>query len=112
MGTNYYVPIDKECPDCGKSHLCREGMHIGKSSFGWKFLFAFNGGEYYKNLDELKSFIEDKKIWNEYGEEVTHEEFWHLVKVKQEAEEPESVNNFATYVMNIDGYRFMDGEFS
>ena len=103
MGTNYYTKI-KECEHCGRF----EEVHIGKSSFGWKFCFALNDKKYYKNFKELKEFLKDKVIKDEYNQEISLEQFLDLVEAKQD-----SKNNQTDYeAIDISGYTFQDGEFS
>lgn len=58
-------------------------VHIGKNSCGWKFLFNHNNWEFYKNMDELKEFINSGRLIDEYGESVSPEEFWEFVEKKQ-----------------------------
>jgi len=103
MGTNYYIKTEK-CKTCGHKP---EGVHIGKSSGGWRFCFNLNGKKYYKNIGELKEWLKNIKIENEYGEEVEYEYFWSLVEEKQKENAEEEVHTFS-----IDGYRFLDCEFS
>jgi hypothetical protein len=50
-------------------------IHLGKRSSGWKFLWNFNSGEYYKTGEELFKFIRSGRVVNEYGEEINQEEF-------------------------------------
>lgn len=109
MGTNYYAK-NKTCPMCGQS---TNPIHIGKSSGGWQFSFQYNGGKFYTNITEMKIWLADKEIWNEYGEKIPHSDFWELVESKQthnnmnHAERFPTKNNFV-----IDGYSFTDGHFS
>lgn len=109
MGMNYYAEGTVECKNCGEEHLCKNGVHLGKSSAGWRFLFAFNGGEYYKDVSSMKQWLKNRLIYDECGERVSHKDFWEMVARKQEiGREP---HNDGLYEMDIDGYRFMDGEF-
>jgi len=103
MGTNYYTKI-KECKHCGRF----EEIHLGKSSAGWKFCFNLNGGKYYKNYEELKEFLQDKVIKDEYGKVVSFETFIKLIKNKQS--EKNDQNDYGA--INISGYIFYDCEFS
>ncbi|MEW1951054.1 hypothetical protein AB0280_17605 [Pseudarthrobacter sp902506025] len=103
MGTNYYARINT-CPTCRRPE---EEIHLGKSSGGWQFLFAYNDGDYYKDVHELKDWLKDKTIIDEYGREVRHDDFWSLIEAKQATVNPEQ-----GHFMTIDGHRFMDGEFS
>ena len=117
MGMNYYVHIET-CPTCKHP---KEEIHLGKSSWGWQFSFQYNGGQYYKNVLEMKKWLLDKDIYNEEGEQVTYEEFWQMVKEKQK----KSNKNHAKVVLSeeryesyrdreqvIDGYSFSDCYFS
>lgn len=120
MGTNYYVEDGKKCSKCGTGG---EEIHIGKSSAGWEFTFAWNNGEYYKSLPELKKWLRGRQIVDEYGRKVTKKDFWGLVEVKigglnldtYDEEYPNhntfNVNPKEYYVL-VDGVRFMKGEFS
>ncbi len=110
MGTNYYVEQQK-CETCGHQP---NDIHLGKSSGGWQFSFQYNGGQYYKNIKEMKAWLKDKTITDEYGAKVTPKQFWDLVKRKQV---PENSNHAELYPeagreMVIDGYSFSDVEFS
>lgn len=107
MGTNYYAQADRDCPHCGTVHSCNEGVHLGKSSYGWQFVFAYNDGEYYKDVKGLKRWLDGRVIHDEYGEVITQEQFWAKVDSKQG-----TVNPSDGHFMVIDGYRFIDGEFS
>lgn len=114
MGTNYYTKTNS-CPTCGhKPH----GIHLGKSSAGWQFSFQYNGGQYYKNIKEMRAWLKDKEIEDEYGDSVTHNVFWSMVKSKQK----KSNLNHARYIQDkypyregeiiIGGYSFSDHQFS
>jgi hypothetical protein len=50
-------------------------IHLGKRSSGWKFLWNFNGGKYYRTKNDLFEFIRSGRVVNEYGEEINQEEF-------------------------------------
>jgi len=93
MGTNYYYYMNV-CKECKKpEHV----MHIGKSSAGWTF--GFRGYEKYEAEDYgIKAVINSAKKWkyvfaeyaghieDEYGREISREDFWDLVKKKKNAE--------------------------
>lgn len=113
MGTNYYVKT-KKCEACGHKP---DGIHLGKSSAGWQFSFQYNGGQYYKNVQEMKKWLKDKEIEDEYGQAVEHKDFWNMVKVKQR----EKLNQYdyckenypgRSCDLKIDGYVFTDAVFS
>ncbi len=105
MGTNYYTR-ENECRHCDRY----EEIHLGKSSCGWEFSFQYNGGEYYHNIKEMKQWLKDKNIFNEYGSKVSYKEFWKMVKDKKgglkHAEKHPGVTDFM-----IEGYSFTDCEF-
>lgn len=82
MGTNYYTKAPADCPCCGRSF---EPLHIGKSSGGWKFLFApypelnlTSWAAWQRHLEETSAEIVD-----EYGSAVSFEELRDLVESKQ-----------------------------
>lgn len=109
MGTNYYVKT-KKCPECGNKP---EGIHLGKSSGGWQFTFQYNGGQYYKNVEQMKKWLKDKKIENEYGENVSYKKFWEMVDIKQKEEKfnhAESHPSDTDFV--VEGYSFTNCYFN
>ena len=92
MGTNYYVEV-----------IEKKKVHLGKSSFGWKFCFELNKG-YFSNIKELRKFLKGKVIFNEYGDRISKKEFWERVKADQnDKSNPD--------VIVIDGYEFCPVEF-
>lgn len=113
MGTNYYTKTTK-CPTCGHKP---EGIHLGKSSAGWRFSFQYNGGKYYKSFQGMRKWLNYMKIENEYGEEVSYEDFFEMVEEKQK----ENLNH-ADYMkenypnsndsFKIGNYSFSDCKFS
>lgn len=104
-----------------KKPTIADPIHIGKSSIGWKFLFhSVDGYLNYINgepLDSYNRWIRFLKeytdndtivIMNEYDEEVSLTDLIELVQRKQlEINE----DNFR-YCDNVEGYRFMRGDFS
>ena len=88
MGTNYYARYNI-CEHCGRY----AELHIGKSSMGWSF--SFRGYRPSDWGDERPVIVTeaDWKEWlannphqitDEYGEEVTDDEFWRWVESKRE----------------------------
>ena len=83
MGTNYYQRTD--ICECCKRFKQR---HIGKNSMGWQF--SFQGYSGFEDNPKIKSFEDwkrelqaDGKIFDEYGRELTFEEFVELVEKSQ-----------------------------
>lgn len=101
MGMNYYIKKEK-CQSCGHQP---EQIHLGKSSWGWRFKFQYNHGDYYSDIDELKKWLVGKKIVDEDGEEIDHKKFWAMVEDHQK----ERIEGYGAL---LDGYEFIDGEFS
>ncbi len=76
----YYVEIYRGCKDCGKKHItCRSYVPIGKYASNSPFSFFFNSGKYYKNIAQLKEWLNNKTIVDSYGDEISYSEFWQLV---------------------------------
>jgi hypothetical protein len=50
-------------------------IHLGKRSSGWKFIWNWNDGKYYKTKEELFKFIRDGRVVDEYGTQMDTEEF-------------------------------------
>lgn len=110
MGTNYYLV--KNGPSV------KSGLHIGKSSAGWRFLFRkpyhweadkpLNTFEQWR--DYLKETTEEGThvIMNEYDEVVPYDELMKLIDRKQKENKPDMFK----YCENVNGYRFSEGEFS
>jgi hypothetical protein len=81
MGTNYYHR-HAACPTCGHGI----DRHIGKSSAGWTFSFAGHRPEIMSYADWLRLLEEGGEIRNEYGEQVTLDDFRALVESKRTEE--------------------------
>lgn len=104
MGTNYYIDIPRkrrlakknlkslidedkfdELRDEVNKVLTESYIHLGKKSYGWKFLFDANDCKYYDLTKKgINKFIRENKaiIKNEYGEVIPFDEFWNeIVKV-------------------------------
>lgn len=116
MGTNYYAKKNKRheipCPNCGCQIFIPVGyeeFHIGKSSFGYKFLFASN--DKFDSWETFKVFIEkdiikgDWWIEDEYGEKADTLDFISLIALKQTDRDQEQCEN-------RNGYNFMEGDFA
>jgi len=112
MGTNYYAVRNRPSIE--------EPIHIGKSSYGWKFLFhEFHDTwhdppivwEKFEDVrDWLKKYTVDSKdfvIMDEYDRIVSYDELMDLVATKQLEDNADDFR----YNKNVNGYRFMEGEF-
>lgn len=91
MGTNYYVKAKPDCPCCGREY---EPLHIGKSSGGWKFLFApypeyglTSWKDWQKHLAEAGTEIVD-----EYGQDIDLTQLMELVEAKQKPDALDASN--------------------
>jgi hypothetical protein len=75
MGTNYYVKDDSNNFE----------LHIGKNSVGWEFLFHAHETPFLHSAQQLSTFLRFVEIiphvgvYNEYGEEVSIDDFWTMV---------------------------------
>ena len=70
MGTNYYLETQAPCECCGRGY---EQKHIGKHSVGWCFSLHIYPDDGIYDLDDWEVEWEDRRIFNEYGEEIPHE---------------------------------------
>jgi hypothetical protein len=97
VGTNFYIRDGKKCPHCGEKcphcggNICKEcngtgriDLHIGKQSFGWKFIF---NPEYSSAKEWFKKIRQNKdNIINEYHEEVFADYLINDIKANQKPE--------------------------
>ena len=114
MGTNYYAVRTR--PTVG------EPVHIGKSSWGWLFLFQAQDNPYHNPpivwnryedvIDWLREYTlgdNDYVIMDEYDNIVHLDEFIRMVDEKQnDPHNLENPDNFREGVRNVEGYRFDD----
>lgn len=106
MGTNYYrikeIPkekrkklhdllddvLDNRCQNIEFENAIKDieeerYTHICKSSVGWQICFDHNWGKYYQpNRKSLEEFLSEEgtHIEDEYGEKISYEDFWNMVK--------------------------------
>jgi hypothetical protein len=82
MGTNYYLrtgkKITKTC-DCGFEHELDEELHIGKSSWGWKFALHIIPERGINELEDWEELFKTGKIFDEYGNEITEEQMMDCI---------------------------------
>lgn len=89
MGTNYDAHIN--C--CDKCERPEYVLHIGKSSAGWTFSFRGYRNYYVNETTELnidtwrkwQLFLKQPnvKIYNEYGEVISYDDFYNIVEQKK-----------------------------
>lgn len=122
MGTNYYAIGREACGECHRPYDDKQ-IHLGKSSAGWTFSFAWNDGEYYKTPAQFKKWLKGKTILDEYDREVSHNEFFEMVEAKKDGLNLDTYYQKypghnthgvspAEHELEVDGWRFVRGEFS
>ena len=105
MGTNYYHRTNT-CPRCGRY----DEQHIGKSSGGWSF--SFQGTDSIRSYSDWLQILEGNgKIFTEYGEEVTLEDFKELVNYKSGGKNHAKLYPDDSWLDN-EGHSFSSYEFS
>lgn len=63
--------------------IMNQGIHIGKSSCGWVFMFDHNNWKYFeKDKQSIVDFINSCEIIDEYDCPISTNEFWELVNSK------------------------------
>jgi len=110
MGTNYYAVKRKPS-------LYNREIHIGKSSYGWLFLFRDNNE--FHTFPQFKKWLENNVdteeyiLFDEYNKEIKKDELLAIIENKQKDERSKNnPENFNEYCKNIDGYRFSYHDFS
>jgi len=108
MGINYYL-AKNYCNKCNRY----ESIHIGKSSYGWTFSFRA-----YKNIrsfDDWKKEFIGNRIFDEYGKEITINDFVKMVESKKIFNGKEADNHAKLYpqdsFLDKDNNSFSDYEF-
>jgi len=112
MGTNYYVVPNRPSVETP--------IHIGKSSYGWKFLFHEVHDTWHEPpivwekfedvRDWLKKYTVDSKdyvIMDDCDMIVSYDEMMDIIATKQLTDNPDDFR----YNKNVGGYRFEEGEF-
>jgi hypothetical protein len=108
MGTNFYTEPLPPCESCGRPW---EGLHLGKSSAGWSITLQANGYKYYQNWDEMKAWLQDKVIKDEYDGPCSVADFIDMVEKRKNIPDPEPVD-YGPSMKIIGGYKFYNCEFS
>lgn len=99
MGTNFYVKtkLTSKQKDEIRHYLLEDrydiiralldeakDIHIGKSSFGWKFLWDVNNFKYFgKSKKEMFDWLKDKDIIDEYDRHYTFEQFLEGIRITE-----------------------------
>ena len=73
IGTNYYLCFKR---DPSEENI-DSGLHIGKNSAGWVFCFQAHNKPEIKTVRTWKKLTKAGFIYNEYGEELTYDDFWY-----------------------------------
>lgn len=107
MGMNYYC-ISNVCPCC---HESKSKKHIGKSSWGWAFLFqsyGFEGPSSYKEwIEELSQ--SHKLIINEENEQVPLEFLLSLINDNDRNKTKlSSARMYSGAILNVDEMKYME----
>lgn len=91
MGTNYYTKSKCEC--CGAISEDRN-LHIGKSSVGWKFLFAPYPEQGLTTWKAWRHYLAKTgaPIFDEYGTQHTLAKLIYLVESKQKPDNLDAEN--------------------
>lgn len=115
MGTNYYW--FKEEPD--EKEDVSAGLHIGKNSCGWVFNFEAHSHPKLKMLQDYKEFLKEGFIYNEYGDDISYDEFLSILEYSKEP-----FNGRPPYILvdpdyphepyeyEDEGFAFSEGDFS
>ena len=132
MGVNYYVKIsrkqkdkinnDPEISSLVKHCIDKFELHIGKLSAGLPFVFQLHRQVYFKggyiDLDtynKWKDFISQDtlEIWNEYNELIDKNDFFKIVDESKYnwMDEYDSEHIHTHYLHDLQGWRFIEGDF-
>ena len=111
MGTNYYAK-PREDP----LNLSGEGLHIGKSSGGWEFLWRAHKDRDLISAAAWRETLSHPSVMivAEYGLEITLDEFWafatHRLDSYQRQDNALSESSYPRW-RDDEGYPFADYEF-
>lgn len=91
MGTNFYLrkKLDKDVKELLKKYIDEDNLdaidevlkdykeiHIGKRSYGWKFLWDAHYFKYFKpNKKSIFEWLKSGDIYDEYGKKFTFDQF-------------------------------------
>jgi len=101
MGTNYYLETQEPCPHCSRGY---DRLHIGKSSVGWCFSLHIIPKLGINTLDDWKKQWEGKKIFDEYENEISHQEMLSIITDRKKdfplTKVPFGYNSWNTFYRN------------
>lgn len=111
MSTNYYL-IEEPCPRCGSGGTTAEGLHVGKDSSGWAFVFRAHPG-IRSMADWRRELLEsartgERTLVDEYGTEFPAEELLDDARRKKGLTKRLSEGAY----LDPEGYVFAAYEFS
>lgn len=111
MGTNFYLrhkiseedkkllknAIEEDDPlTIDKLTQCTREIHIGKASYGWKFLWDANYFIHFKpNKESILNWLKSGVIYDEYNDKHSYDEFIQFLEVRHE--NPENSWDASTY---------------
>jgi len=104
MWTNYYIR-NNICSHCDRY----DEEHLGKSS-SWRDFTIHHNKDRYNSFNEFKKYIKWKKIFNEYDEEISYDDFIKLIKDKRK-QNPYK-HKWLTHWIYIDWYYFLEWNFN
>jgi len=112
MGTNYCLRYDL-CNCCNRYNE----IHIGKNSYGWKFVFQVDEENELVTYDRWADFLKleverGSKIVDEYNKEISLKDFIGIVEDKQKDIKNKDHGDYTDNYIDVRGYNFCEGEFS
>lgn len=112
MATNHYLrfDIETECACCGNVRKEPNELHMGKSSYGWRYLMR---GHTKKDIHSLEEWIDFMKkvggsIYDEYGCERSLEDWLGTVFIRHGVPNLHEGDDY----INFDAYDLTYREFS
>lgn len=106
MWTNFYLR-NNICDHCNRF----DEEHLWKSSGGWDFTIH-HIEERFNSWNEFFEYTKNWKIFDEYWEEIKHEDFIELLKSKQKEYPFAHKKEYDPYWKYIDWFYFVTGTFS
>lgn len=92
-----------ECSSPWEDFIEGSSVHLGKRSWGWKFMWNFHNNKYYSDKKSLLYFIRGGRVFDEYGDEMDPDEF---IRMALEWGQPDGWDTETYYKVNPRGYDF------